>query len=366
MSRRALIVGAGPAGLSAALHLAQWCDSTEVVEARPHSALRHTGEHLPPAGLAALTRLGFGPLLDDPRHQSSSGVSSAWGSEVPAGKEYFFTPSGCGRNLRREVFDAALIRAAEAQGVRIAFGTRLAALAKRADRFEATLRQGALAQMRDFDVVIDATGRNARAARLLGAQVRRVDDLVGISARIEACRRSDDAGRLYIEAVEGGWWYGVQFDTGTLLCTFMTDAARLSAHPGGAGGLWRDSLGQSRMLAPLAITGTPCPDLQVFDAATQSVSAPRADGFLAVGDAACAYDPLSSWGITKGMMDGHHGAEALRQHLRGHSDALARHRADRRAQYHSYHHQRTALYRAEHRWPQSQFWQARHRARAVA
>lgn len=364
MSARALIVGAGPAGLSAAMQLSTWCDSVEVVEARTRTALRHTGEHVPPAGLTSLTTLGFGDFLNDPDHQISSGVDSCWGHDSPAGKDYFFTPAGCGKNLRRNVFDAALIRAAELQGVTFTFSTRLVNIDKITDGYTATFRQNTKSQTRNFDLVIDATGRNARAARLLGAKVARVDDMVGITATLEGCEASEDIGRLCIEAIDGGWWYGVQFQNGELLCTFMTDAARVSAHPGGAFSLWQENLRKTRTLAPLAATGVPADDVQVFDASTQSVHDLDHDGFLAVGDAAIAFDPLSSWGITKGILDGHQAAKALQHDRNGQSDALARFRAQRRTQYQTYRQQHAAMYRAEQRWPQSEFWQSRQRVMA--
>lgn len=365
MTARALIVGAGPAGLSAAMQLATWCDGVEVVEARPRTALRHTGEHLPPAGLTYLATIGFADILSDPRHQTSSGVCSAWGADRFAEKDYFFTPAGQGKNLRRSVFDEALAQSVAKLGVTLRFSTRLVDVTAAFGRYEAILRDAVQTETRSYDILIDASGRNARAARLLGAKVDRVDDMVGICAQIDGCDPLDDIGRLYIEAVEGGWWYGVQFAEGQVLCTYMTDAVCVSRHPGGAIGLWQETLAKTGVLAPLVESGVHSNDIHVFDASTQTVQDQDLSGFLTVGDAAVAFDPLSSWGITKGMVDGHHGAQALQRERGGASGTLAQHKAERRAQFQDYRRQRKVMYRAEGRWPHSEFWQARQRSTAA-
>ena len=358
MSALALVVGAGPAGLSAAMAWAATGARVVVVEARSAADLRHIGEHLPPAALGPLHAIGLGPLLDDPRHADSSGVSSAWGGPALADKDYFFTPAGHGKTLCRDVFDAALIEAAWASGVSLRFETRLADLGVRDDgRFDASLRDASCLVTATYDRVIDASGRNARAARLLGGRIARSDDLVGVAGWVTKATPSDDPGRLCIEAVADGWWYAAPYGDGSMLCVYMTDASQLSQHGGDAVTFWRTALSQSRSVGPLARTGVLPDHVQVFDAATQVLDPPPLHGFLAVGDAAMAYDPLSSWGITKGLMDGHHGARALAEG----PASLVAYTAARRADYETYRRKRAEMYSLERRWPHSDFWTSRQR-----
>ena len=358
MSPSALVIGAGPAGLSAALAWAASGAGVEVVEARSARDLRHIGEHLPPAALGSLQAIGLGPLLDDPRHADSSGVSSAWGGPDLADKDYFFTPAGRGKTLRRDVFDAALIDKARASGVSLRFDTRLADLGVRDDgRFHASLRDRNGLVAATYDRVIDASGRNARAARLLGGRILRSDDLVGVAGWVTDAAPSDDPGRLVIEAVADGWWYAAPYGDGRMLCVYMTDAHQLSQHGGDTCAFWQAALTLSREVGPRARTGTLPDEVQVFDAATQVLDPPPLHGFLAVGDAAMAYDPLSSWGITKGLMDGHHGACALREG----PASLVAYSAARHADYETYRHKRAEMYSLERRWPHSDFWASRQR-----
>lgn len=366
MSCRALVVGGGPAGLGAALGLAAWCDRVTVVEARPPDRRRAVGEHLPPGAVRELTRLGLGDLLDDPAHDPSPGVRSSWGDDAVVDKEYFMGLPGRGLNLRRDRFDSALARRAEAHGVRLRFGTRLGGLRREVHGWLATVDQdagGGRVEEVAADVVVDASGRRAVAARALGAEPRRFDGLVGLVGRVEACPPLDEPGRIMVEAVAAGWWYGVLLSDGALLATLMTDPHVIRTHPGRVRGLWSESLAASRLLGPVARTGRWTGGVDAFDAAAQAGDpADPGPGFLAVGDAAAAWDPLSSWGITKGLRDGFLGAAALAEAHAGNGGAVEAHRRRRRMEFAAHLARRASFYGSETRWTAAPFWRARHAA----
>lgn len=359
MSEHALVIGAGPAGLGAAAGLTAWCETVTVVEARSRGRLRHAGEHLPPAGLSALAALDLEEPLGDPRHAISSGVRSVWGDDRPADRDYFFSLPGQGLNLHRPTFDEALAANAERKGATLLFDRGLRNLEQVGEGYRATVSGPGGRQTLRASVVVDASGRRAVAARLLGATRRRHDQLVGVAGIVEGCPSGDDPGRLHIEATADGWWYGVQLPEGALLATFMTDAGVVRRHPEGARGVWSERLGASILLGPLAGGGRWSGRLDVFDASTQLLEPTPRGRFLAVGDAAAAYDPLSSWGISKGLCDGHAGAEALERACGGEAGALAECARRQRHGFARYCERRRDVYRLENRWPASPFWQAR-------
>jgi flavin-dependent dehydrogenase len=277
-------------------------------------------------------------------------------------KEYYATVPGRGINLRRELFDESLAQRAEQAGATLRFGTRLQALTREVDGYTATLRGPDGPTTLRADLVVDASGRRAVAARELGATRHRYDGLIGLLGRVEGCTPTDEPGRVHIESVEDGWWYGVVLPGGSLLATFMTDAALVRQYPCAAPDVWKKRLETSRLLGPLARTGRWSGRLAAFDAATQSVELEERPNFLPVGDAATAYDPLSSWGITKGILDGHAGAEALARELGGEPGAVADHRARRLRDFESHRARQLDFYRAETRWTRSPFWRSRQRA----
>ncbi len=322
--------------------------------------MRRAGEHLPPTGLRELAWLGFEDLLGDTQHEASPGVRSVWGQHGFVDKEYFGSPPGRGLNLRREVFDEALAQRAERRGVGLHFGTRLLQLVAESGGHVATVNGPQGSPTLRAELVVDASGRAATAARLLGASRRRCDQLLALVGHVDQCAATDEPGQVQLESLEDGWWYGVQFANGTLLAAFMTDAATVRRHPGRARGLWQRRLQDSRLLQPLARTGCWSGRLQTFDAATQWLDIDARPGFLAVGDAAAAYDPLSSWGITKGLVDGHTGAVALARESADDGTAVARHRDRRQRDFEAFRSRQLQFYRAETRWPASPFWQSRH------
>jgi len=250
--------------------------------------------------------------------------------------------------------------------VRLRFGTRLTGLRRAGEGWRADLEEvagagrGSLENLR-VDVVVDASGRRAVAARMLGARARRFDTLLGLVGRVEGCAPLDEPGRIQVEAVAAGWWYGVRLSDGSLLATLMTDPRIIRAHPGRARGLWSGSLAASRLLGPLARTGRWAGRLDAFDAAAQAVDGVEAGpGFLAVGDAAAAWDPLSSWGIAKGLCDGVAGAGALALARGGDTGAVEAHGLRQREEFAAHLARRASFYGSETRWTSAPFWRARH------
>ncbi|MGC2697329.1 MAG: tryptophan 7-halogenase, partial [Candidatus Angelobacter sp.] len=83
------------------------------------------------------------------------------------------------------------------------------------------------------------------------------------------------------------------------------------------------------------------------------------DHWLAAGDAASTFDPLSSQGIMKAMRSALRAAQAIVRHLRGRGTALAQYAELVEREYDRYLDARAAYYRLEQRWPDSPFWQQR-------
>jgi flavin-dependent dehydrogenase len=82
-------------------------------------------------------------------------------------------------------------------------------------------------------------------------------------------------------------------------------------------------------------------------------------GWLAVGDAAMAFDPLASQGIAKALDHGKRAASSIAAYLSGDAMSLERLALDLRREYASYRATRADYYRIETRWPESVFWKRR-------
>jgi flavin-dependent dehydrogenase len=80
---------------------------------------------------------------------------------------------------------------------------------------------------------------------------------------------------------------------------------------------------------------------------------------LAVGDAAIAFDPLSSQGILKAMESGWRAAEVVADVLQGHMNALPHYSEWMEAEFARYTQSYFHYYSRVTRWPDAIFWRRR-------
>ena len=83
------------------------------------------------------------------------------------------------------------------------------------------------------------------------------------------------------------------------------------------------------------------------------------DGWIAAGDAATSFDPLSSQGIFNALYSGLKAGRALHGHLTGEVGSLELYARHIKSIYETYFQNRSRFYRYEGRWPESAFWQRR-------
>ena len=138
---------------------------------------------------------------------------------------------------------------------------------------------------------------------------------------------------------------------------FFTDIDLYDFSPQGRKILWKDQFAQSvhtRQRLELAkfIGGT-----SVVSAASTILSEVVGNGWLAVGDAACTIDPLSSQGISKAISSGLEAACTILDPQPDESAARYSYRV--KSQYQDYLHTRHNFYSVERRWLKSQFWMRR-------
>jgi flavin-dependent dehydrogenase len=361
-----VVIGAGPAGSSAALALARLGIAVLLVESGKHRPA--VGEILPANARPLLQRLGLRDSIEREGFLPSVGSWSVWGSPEPWGRDSLFDRYGHGWHLDRRRFDALLRRSAEAAGAQLCLGTALTAAVPRVGGgFDLTVatRAGAPAIAGGrvpAALVIDASGRAACFARALGIRRRPIDRLIGIAAYVARRRDApEEPAAILVEAVETGWWYSAPLPQAQLAAVFMTDADQ--ARDGVTRiGPWLDQLASAPLTGGRAarygagLVGLPV----VVPASSARLDQTGGQDWLAIGDAACTYDPLASQGLVAAMQSGLEAAAACVERLGGRRDALAD-IAERQSQaWQTYTGERSKYYGQERRWPSATFWQRRH------
>lgn len=357
-----LVAGGGPAGAAAALVLARAGRSVLVVDAARERD-PSCGESLPPAAWPLLATLGLSERIAA-EHLRTPGTLSAWGSDELVARDFVRELHGHGLQLDRAAFDAAVLDQAGRAGARIATGARVLDVAA----LPAGDATGACHAVRvagggAFTArwIVDATGRRALAARRLGARRVRDDALVAMLAEFRAPHGGDRDSRLVIEACRDSWWYSALTPSGKRIVGLLADPDLTDLRAAGTPAGFEARLATTVHIAPrlrahgYALAGGP----RSTSAAGGCVAPWRGPGWIAVGDAALAFDPLSSQGIFHALYTGLRGAEAVAAALDGNDAPLADHDrrlAEIRA---AYLHHRAAVYASEPRWADQPFWRRR-------
>lgn len=358
-----MIVGGGVAGCAAALSLAR--DGASVLVADRSLPRPPLGECLPPEGEPILHTLGaWERFLRDRFHTPVYGSRSAWGSAVPRDLDYLAHPYGVGWRLDRPRFDALLARVAGDAGARFAGGARVVGMrrAPSGGRWILDLVIGDAPVEVWADFIIDATGRTCWVARRRGASVVAYDRLVGLIGVMEPGVGTDDRDSLtYVEAVEGGWWYAALLPDRRLVVALMGDADLLRLAGARSMEGWEGLMRSAALVRGRVdghgyrLAGSPRP----VAADSSLLTPPAGDGWCAVGDAAAAFDPLSSRGIAAALVGGARAATAVsaggRHDLEEYGEWMRQSYARYLSLWLGYH----AL---ERRWPGAPFWRRRHAA----
>ena len=325
----AVVIGGGPAGCAAATTLARTGRSVVLVVGRRPDRTFGVGEGAPPGLDRAVDDVfGHGTFIATD-HLRSLGNRAAWGTDELLCTDFMFNPFGTGWHLDRVAFDASLLAAAEAAGATV----------------RTSLDDG---EAVEAPVVIDASGRRAVHARHRGARRIAGDRLVAVLATYPRADNDADA-TTTVEAVEAGWWYTCPIPQGRRVVAFLTDGDLLAAELRTADGFDRCArrtnhiaplLGRHRPMAPLVVA-----------AGTAHLEPPCGDGWLAAGDAAASFDPLSSQGILTAVLMGAQAARCV--------DDPGEFAARYQAIVTHYEAERRAIYQREERWPTAPFWTRR-------
>jgi len=345
------IVGGGVAGSTTAMLLARRGLSAVVLERSTYQNLR-IGETLPPITQEILTRLGVWERFLSDGHAPSFGTCAAWGSATLEANDFIFNPYGHGWHVNRARFDRMLAAAATDAGAVIREDTRLMSHRRLADGWELEIEHPGRPERLRARFLVDASGRTSCVARANGARRISCDRLVGI-ARLHDLRpgAAEQDSFTMVEAVSGGWWYSAFLPGRQLITVFLTDSDLRPAEPE-----IQAAHHTSTRLGCCAGASQPF----VLSANSACLSRSVGPAWLAVGDAACSFDPLSSQGIGNAMRYGMAAGHAIAEDAAGDERALAAYADEIERSFARYLSIRQRYYRQESRWPQDPFWSRRH------
>ena len=251
----------------------------------------------------------------------------SWGGE-PWTKSSVLATEGNLWHVDRDRFDQDLREAVLARGVQVRKYGHLQDPERDGHFWQIGLDSGPRIRTR---YLVDATGRARAIARKLGVRPQIYDRLTGFTALLPRNSKFDHT--MLIEATPEGWWYAAPVPQGHVLA-FFTDGDLAPRKP-------------VRFMRRVA--------------ANSSYAQPeREQGWLTVGDACAAHDPLCGWGVCRALSNGILAADAIGSYLRqGDTSALDAYRNHCRDQFNSYLNGLTRHYSHEQRWTSAPFWERR-------
>ena len=199
--------------------------------------------------------------------------------------------------------------------------------------------------------LVDATGRSASVASRLGARRTRADRLMAQVLAVPD--RGDAIAGTIIESVPEGWWYSTPLPDGRRVIALLTDADLLPAEAERSA-RWHRALEATVHLRTAAGEITVDVEPALHRADTSVLHPMVGERWCAIGDAAAAWDPLSSQGVVSAVLVGARAGRAIPdlvalQELESDVHLLASEHGALQAHY----------YGLERRWPDEPFWHRR-------
>ncbi|HIL63044.1 MAG TPA: hypothetical protein EYG42_06295 [Porticoccaceae bacterium] len=291
------------------------------------------GEHLSAAAKPILKDLGLWESFVREEQLEIQCAYSAWGSGLISERNSLTDPRGGGWSLDRNRFNRWLSDEAKLRfaSTRIEDGLS-SALIDESNGVSLTLQSGKSIRTR---FVLDASGRSAVIAKQQTVRERK-DNLIAVYNHFEQIDSEVEptVGPL-IEAMPSGWFYSALLPKRGLIVAWFTDADLLEKGSS-------DSLAESKRLsmwnkqirastytlkriesAGYSLDSPAMPKPAVADASTRLNQDVIGTHWAAAGDAAAAFDPLSSHGLTTALWAGKEAARGISARAEGNSEILA-------------------------------------------
>ena len=339
------VIGGGPGGSVIARLLAHLGHKTLLID-RSLAPPRSRVESLAPTILPILDLVDLSHAIEPSIFHRERFALVRWDTETVQTK-LFEPPSLL---VDRCHFDRSLSDAAANAGVHVLLHAHARAPERRPHGgwlVPVMTAKGLMSVAANF--LVDARGKR-RSARSQGPRT------VAISAAWS--RNEKPFFETRIETGADEWIWGCPMPDGQYSVTVFVDATKVAGLRGEARSeIYRRLLSRSQLLRNL-LQGEQATPVSVRDATSRSTDDLIGEGFIRVGEAAFAIDPLSSQGVQRAILSAIQGAAAVHTLLRGHdpNPATTFYRDSHRAA--ATHASRMAerLYRDRLRKGSSKFW----------
>ena len=314
-----IIAGAGPAGSSAAIHLANHDVRVLLVEQKKFPRAKLCGEFISPECLKHFERLGVkGTMISSsPAVLTETVFYSRTGHGLTVPSKWF---GGGALGLSRAVMDNNLLRRAAESGVTVLENASVAEVIEEKNQVRG-VRLNVDDVEREYEalVTIDATGRTRALTRKLkslsqNAAPRSKAKLVAFKAHLEKTKVAEGVCEIY--SYPGGYGGLSTIEGGVSNLCFIAAARDVRRCQSNPEVVLREIVFRNRRAAYALEAATICSEwLSVSLESFGRQSPSPLSGLLAVGDSAAFIDPFTGSGMLMALESGELASQLILRHL---------------------------------------------------
>lgn len=306
-----IIAGAGPAGTSAAIHLARERLRVLLVEQKKFPRAKLCGEFISPECQRHFETLGVADAIatSAPSALTETVFYSTRGHHVSVPSSWFGGPAALG--LSRAVMDDVLLRRAQACGVNVIEGATITDLIQNGNTVG-----GIKLKENDYfaPLTIDATGRARILTKKLNArEPKSRATLIAFKAHLRNTRVAPNACEIYFYPDGYGGLSTIEGDVSNLC--FIISAEQVKRHHSDPEVILKEVVMKNRRAAHTLANAQ-------LESEWLSASWERfgrrgpnpANGMLAIGDAAAFIDPFTGSGMLMAFESGELAADVIVRH----------------------------------------------------
>jgi len=310
-----IIAGAGPAGSSAAIHLARKDLRVLLVEQKKFPRAKLCGEFISPECRRHFETLGVADAMtnSDPASITETVFYSSRGHHVTIPSSWFGEPVALG--LSRAVMDNVLLRRAQECGVTVIEGATITEPLVDDNAVRGIkLKLNGDEQQHTAPLTIDATGRARILTRKLqSGEPKSKAKLIAFKVHLRNTRAAPGACEIYFYADGYGGLSSVEGDISNLC--FIVSAEQVKRHSSDPGLVMRELVMKNRRAAYTLEHAQP--ESEWLSASWERFGRQQpspANGLLAIGDSAAFIDPFTGSGMLMAFESGELAAGVITRH----------------------------------------------------
>jgi len=353
-----IIIGGGPAGAAAAITLSKHTELSVALVERVEFDDYRAGESVSPSIFPLLSYLGLEREQLEQIHLPSYAHAASWGSDELVVRDLLFSGQGNGMHLDRRQFDELMLSEAEKLGTTVFRPARVAEI-NEPDDWQLGIEYNGVYLQLQARYLIDCSGKNALIVKKEHCLVHKEDNLIALYAYYSVGDAQNIPHQTVLETSEHGWYYLTPLPNNKVAIAFITDADLLKQldlnHP-------QSWLTHGLTTNHIAAVLKQLPEPEAFRhyAINSKVALlPGDQNWIAAGDAAACFDPISALGIGHAINSGINSARVAEQYFLGNTEAGKAYSRFVLDHFGTYLDMRNGYYASEQRWADSPFWKRR-------